>query len=542
MGDTNFTAHVTTVTATWAQEVNDATFRGMATYTPLTGSPTTVQAKLRELERTSDRVVEPGLRLSLAEAVDLGGATPTLVASYVFGSGATPVGTEIPIRNLTDLAAHFNPFEDFAQTRTINAEAQRYQAFGASTHSFASDRLDLIGSLEGGGVLTSVVSEAVGTVNLDGTSTAIANLGLANTTGLVVGQLVMVQFKGIYRISALVVNTSVSLTSVAGSPTSAQTNNLIAWLPAYRDVLTSTAALGATTLAFTTALPTGVIVGMYIGVITSSSVGDMLGTHRVLTIAGDRLSCTTEALGEAINSGAVISFTPPIKCGQIWTQAQYGPVFGSKGVGEKFFAVEMECVLPYDSTGGYNLSGITTAAAYAAAPTDAPWGAWPALWMYSADTGELPPFTQSIAEIDVMEMFWSSTMGPRKWTGFNHGTLSSSVFYQASGSSGNTLGGQVINNWSASILTLNGPLSGTSSTVRTFGCVWVPGKTYKYIDGKLAWAALFHWSGGLPPQVGINLAVGSLLPAYCSNFTFPLASTNLTGMRLGIRRLKIYNL
>jgi hypothetical protein len=464
----------------------------------------------------------PGMRKTFDQAV-LG---VPLAHDYYFGTAAVQ-GT--PIRNLDDLAEHFDPLEDFTGTTTINSELQRYpDAFTPSNCVFQPNKLELTGVLEGGTV-AAVITGGAGTINLNGTSTTIAVLGLANTSGVQVNQLVAVLFKGIYYVSALVTDTSVTLTQLLGSPTTAQTNNLIAWLPMYRSTLASNAASGATVLS-TTALPAGVTVGMSVMKIGTTNF-ERNALRKVVSIAGNDVTLDG-GLWEAWTAPQAIAFVPSITSGQIWSKQNYSGAEGSN-----FFAMELECDLPTDSTGGSQSDILAvsggTMTNWATVAADFPWGAWPAFWVAQSD--EPDNGYRGTAEIDATEMFYEGTKGPHRWTGFNHGLVSSVNILAANG----TIAGRTMLSWGTDVaLRLDGSIVGAT---RRFGLVWVPGYVLRYIDGRCVKVDRYDWTAQTRAQVAANLAIGSLSVAYSSNFMIPFAAAGMPNQKFGLKRLRIYN-
>jgi hypothetical protein len=64
--------------------------------------------------------------------------------------------------------------------------------------------------------------------------------------------------------------------------------------------------------------------------------------------------------------------------------------------------------------------------------------------------------------------------------------------------------------------------------------------TWRYIDGVLIKAANFRWTSGAPAQIGMNLAIGSLVPGLAANLQVPIQSANFAGQSLGIKGLRIW--
>ena len=464
--------------------------------------------------------------ISRLATFDVASANLPTYKDYVFGTTATAGAGQVAIRNLSNLAASFNPLEDFTAGYTITSEMQRYQAIGAATHAFASDRLNLTCSIDtslgyAGGYATQIRhSDTTGAVPDGTTANAIAHLGWANTTGVVVGQLVALQWGGIYRVSALVANTSVTLTPMVGSGTGAVANALNAVLPFFTTTTTLDAANGATQITVA-AVPTGVVPGMALGMSSGNDNYARIADHRITNITGNVITVSPALPYGTLTSGTRFVFGPPIVSGQIWSKDQFDLTNPSTVWGFDLYAS-----FPVGAAGGYNTHLLDTSAAIAAVPSDFPWGCWPAFWLYSADGTAATQ--RDISEIDIIETWYNTNTGPWGWLGADHSPL-----------------GTIVNNFR---LTSNGwtdlayghsmaPAS-IQGLVR-ISCIVTPNRTYKYVNGTLIGENQFTWTSQCPAQVGINLAVGTLNTEFAGTLLFPFATANFASMKLGIQRLRI---
>ena len=486
--------------------------------------------------RGREQIFPTTFGIKITDTFDAARANMTAQKDYAFGTANAPAGA-VSIPDLATLATYFNAFEDFTGLVTINSEVQRYQPFNAQNHVFTPLNLNLTAL---GTVPAAIVTQnnATGPA-LNGTATPIANLGLASTAGLFVGQMVAVEFKGIYYISALVANTSVSLTSLGGSTTAAtgNGNNLTVFLPwCYATV--SVAGLYTDTSITLSSVPSGLTVGMHVGMTTGTThVYDRRGTATVSSIVGNVVSFTGDTwMVQDPGVGQGIVFGPAITSGQIWSK----DTFDLAGGGYQAIAFELEADAFPGANGGYDINKLNTAALYASMPSDVAVGYWPAFWLYSADTAGGSVINGATSEIDIVELFNSFTMGPRCWTGNNVVKLSpgqgANWFVRLdSGDSASGQGGS-----GSVIITRNAarPLNGTHK----FQMIWTPRQTYRYLDGVLLKADDFYWTSANPAQIGINLAMGSLLSNYGANVQFPLTPQAMNNAQFGIRRLRVWAL
>lgn len=444
------------------------------------------------------------------------------VKQYIFGTNTYPADGVTPVRDLNDLALYFNAFESGTDQQTINGEIQRYMPFSAGNHIFGTDRLNLKATLPGGAWATQVTTGS-GTINLNGTSTVIANLGLANTTGLRVGQLVAVRSKGTYYISALVTDTSVTLTALANSPTSSVSGGLLVWLPIDSAVTTTTVNSGGTVLTFGGGVPAAVANGMQLGYVNSGQVLNRNADYRVQSFDATTVTLTLALTSLTLASGTRILFFPAINSAQIWTKDTYDITSP-----DYFFATEGEFNL-FNGPGSadYDINGIATAAAYASVPTDFPWGGFLAFWCFGADPDGL--FQSNTSEADIAEMYMSTTNGPRYWLGNNSGsnTNFSSLFQRLTGGWVNGSSGFQISPTS---------LAGN----RKFSFIYHNGKTYRFIDDYLVKADWWEWYSTAPLQVGVNLSTGSISSNYGANIMFPMAPANFDNMNFAVKSLKFW--
>lgn len=473
--------------------------------------------------------------LSLRDLFDDVVINAPLVANYQFGTGAVGDGiTTFPITNLTDLAAHFNAFEDFTEGVTINSEIQRYEAFNASNHQFLTDRLNLVG-VNPNGDWNDLVTQTAGTVNLNNTPSTIAALGLSagQAATLQVGQMATYQGHGSYVITAINPDVSVTLQELGGSSTTANAAPLLMfWKPVQSALLTVTYPVNSgTTLSFGS-LPTGIL-GCQMAHYNGNTVIERNQDYRVAGVTLTTVTLNTPWTFDDFNAGDRIWFLPVVTSGQIWTQKQFDITNP-----QSFFALEFSVdSLPLAALPN-STQGVQSLAAFNALPTTVPWGGWPTGWCYSADDGNSTNETLTIAEIDVVEPQISASQGCQEINAGNFGGVIT----------GGTIPPQTTfvktdNGWGYS--TAFGIVSRTDGVHDFTGdhkwqLIFANGKTYRYFDGVLFNVKMFNWGGQAPLQIACNLACGSLEAAYGSNTLSPNNTNNFTGMVLGVKSIKVW--
>lgn len=453
------------------------------------------------------------------------------VANYQFGTSAGSGAGITPIRNLTDLANSFNPLEDVTELTTINSEIQRYQPFNTSNHQFQTDRLNLVAQNPNSD-WNAQVTQIAGTVNLNNTASTIAALGLANTTGLQIGQIVTVQGRGTYVITAIVTNTSVTLLQLGGSSTTAATSALIFWLPVLSAVLTAAyVANTGTTLTFA-AVPTGVL-GMQMAHNNTSNniVVERNNDYRIAAVSSTTVDLNVPWTLSNLAIGERILFLPVVTSGQIWSQTQW-PLDHP----QTFFAIELSVdSLPLAAQPN-TTQGVITLAAFNALPNTVPWGGWPTGWLYEADDGNTSTETRTIAEIDVVEPQISQSQGCQEINVGNFGGLIAIT------QPARTVFVKTDSGWAYN--TNFGIVSKTDGTDFTGNHLWqlifCNGRTYRFWDGILYNVKDFDWGGQAPAQFALNLAAGSINAAFGSNTLHPNATTNFTGMVVGVKSIKVW--
>jgi hypothetical protein len=363
------------------------------------------------------------------------------------------------------------------------------------------------------------------TANLTQFVTSI-NFSLTAPPSLEVGQLVEIVYSGIYRISALVANTTISFTPFNGSPalvTSWAQRPLILYLPYY--MATTNATITGTTFPVAN-MPVGVYAGMWISYRTSNNHLAWNGTARVLSTVPGASGSVTIDTSATLPTGTDIAFTPPIRSGQLWTKNQYVGNSASNIV----LAIELTMQLPHSVSGPQYRQPYDNATLFAALPPGGAGGAWPApLFIYSAD--DLKVSYRDTSEIDV-EFYHSSTTDGRTWTGYTHGGSGAADFVKNPKPLG--VGGVIA---AGDYFWFN---DDQNKAVHKIQLIWTNNELYRYWDGQLLQAQTWKWGSFCPAQIGIDLAVGSLEYYYAANLFVPYNDANLP-YSLDLYSMKIWS-
>lgn len=455
--------------------------------------------------------------------------------AYAFGSaaGRPHARQAYAIRSLDELARHFNPLQDFTGATTINSELQVYApAFNAQDHRMAADHLALWANLHGGEWTVHIGSQSDGRRGwpLDGSPIAwdrIPATLLAHASQWRVGQLVALQHKGIYMVAELQPGVSLRLQRLLDSPASGSFQyNVAAFLPV--DSATTIAASGprSTTLRFAPgSLSPTVKPGHRVALLTSGSIVRNAADVQVTAVDAETGVVTLNRHVPVAQSeaGQRYVFYPRITAGQAWTKRQWDITHP-----QAFFAVEFDIALFQGLDPAFDAGGIGAAPALAkvdATHPDAPFGAWPALWAYSADDGDRAK-RKGTSEMDFMEVWVSPNSGMRLFSTGNVGGEKEWMLlgdgYTASGNGKNKVP-----------YSLAGP--------RKVAVVYHGGRTYHYLDDRLVRIERFRWASQAPIQIGMNMAMGSLARGLAANLNFPLRPENFQRARMDIKGLRVWH-
>ena len=432
-----------------------------------------------------------------------------LQSDFLFGSGAVAAGSkQIAITDVADLAQYFNPYQDVDGLIRVNSELEYYQPFNSSSNFvFNSGNLALTATLDAGQHVTPLaVGLKISPVYCDGsTPNPIANLGLTTTAGLQVGGLVALTFKGLYSISAIVADTSITLSAASGNTTTSDTQPYSAvFLPYY---LAAASASSTGNVASFTNLPAGVVDGMQIvgSTFNQSSRGGI-----VTNVTGN---VVTFDVPVSISSSLHYIFIPSVRSAQIWTKNYYGAGFGA----DEVFAFEITCQIPNNGAGAaFTKWQSQTPTGFAALPTTVPAGAWPAAWFYPGNA----PYNgyRESSEIDLFEMNNSNNDDCRHYWRFTHGSGVGTAYLNNTKLAGGAT-------YSGSIWSFTADLS---LAPHKFQLIWRSNKLYTFLDGVLMKAEIFNWGSMCAPQLGVNLATGSLSSSFASALLFPYNDANFT--------------
>lgn len=468
------------------------------------------------------------------------------IVDYVFGTGAVATGNQIAITNQTLLATYFNAFQDVAgigpprPSNSINSEMERYTSFNSTNHAFATDRLNLTAVIDTagagtyGGAFTTQVRKCIFAVVIDGsTSTTIAQLGWANTTGITVGQIVGFLFGG--GVSAGVVKSIVSNTSVVFGPIDQAQTSFTLGSPNCLNVSTpfqwfaiSALSPGTNPTTLTAAaLPSGISTGMRVHTVQTQELMHTDADYRITNITTNTITLNTALLSAGSPNptptvGTFIICGPPITSGQIWSK-QVFDFSGDRSV----IGFDLWCSMPTDATNANPTTAGASVAAFNAISTSFPWGSWPTIWFYSSLTTGLTLFDNS--EWDGMEIQYNASLGPYNYTSNLHCTPAATGIWSY---------GEPF--WSNSNFASSGAVTALNSLQgnQRFSGLKTPEYAFTYINNLPVIQYRGTLATGVPMQLGINLAVGSL--AGLSTFLTPFATTNFANMVFGIKRLTIY--
>jgi hypothetical protein len=502
----------------------------------------TVQTTAADIADLASVSVNLGTRsLSLRTTFDEAVASAPLVANYSFGTGATSAGGATPITNLTLLAQYFNPFEDFTAETSINSEIQRYQPFNSVNHVLNVNNLTLQGVNPNGDWNCTAITQIAGAVNLNNTPTAIANLGLANTAAVQIGQMCAIQggggVGGNYYITAIVANTSVTLQALPGSPTapvSGGSTGLIFWLPVVGVALSATYNDGGNQLTFA-AVPAFVQVGMALGVYNSPLSGTTLNRSAdwlVTNITGGVVTFAPAMTGlPNLAVGSIIWFLPHVTSGQIWSAGTPGQFDMTNDQTFFAFEVNMTTLSSVTTLTAVGTNGQITLAQFNAFPNTTPLGAWFSDWCYSADNGSSASETSSASELDMQELQVGCT---QDITYMNEGDVSDEATLVRFGKndSGWT--------YQTAFGIARCPAGTTFVGQHLYQCVVTNGYAYRFLDGVLYSCKQFVWTNQRPMQFAVNIACGGLDAALTGNTIFPNNSAGFPAINVAISTIKVW--
>lgn len=437
------------------------------------------------------------------------------------------------IRDLGQLAAHFNPLQDFTGATTINSELQVYQAaFNPLDHRIGGDGLGLWANLHSDEWSVRTGSQVDGRLGwaLNGapiTWDQIPSMLLPYAGEWRVGQLVALQNKGVYMVSELRPGEQLRLQKLLNSSGSGNFQyNLIAFLPIDTVTTTEPYTNPASTLVFAPgALPPTIRVGYRVAVVAGDEVVRNAADVWVAAIDHARglVQLSRDLPFGVLPAGQRYIFYPRITSGQVWTKRQWDITQPSA-----FFAAEFDITLFKGLDPAYESAGLSNASLWsrsAAAYPDAPVGAWPALWAYSADDGDASK-VKGTSEIDFMELWVSSNSGMRI---FSTGNVGGQLAWARTGDGYST--------------TSNGKnrLPYSMAGDHKVALIYQNGRTYHYVDDVLVRIEDFQWTSQAPLQIGMNLAMGALTRGLAANLNFPFQVENFQRAHMDVKSLRIWH-
>jgi hypothetical protein len=460
-----------------------------------------------------------------------------IVANYQFGSAATPAPGVTTITNFTDLESNFNAFEDFTLQTTINSELQRYQAFNSSNHVFSTNGLTMQVINPNNDWQCTAITQLTGLVSIaNGTPMPIAQLGLADTSAIQLFQMVAVQggggTGGLYFISAMVPNVSVTLSPLQGSTTgSTKPAGLAFWLPIVGVQLSSPYVNGGPFFQFAS-LPAFVKIGQAVAVNASPLTNQVLNRSadtRVTNIVGNQVFISPVGANlPNLGTNTFIWFLPVITSGQIWSQLQLDLTNP-----QSFFAIEFDATLMNSITTRTVSAnnGQTTLAQFNAFPASTPLGGWPALWCFSADDGNSSHETGSAAEIDFVEIQTSCTQD------IGYMNTGASTFTGAA-----TLMIKNDSGWSSfAAFGISIAPPGTTFVGRNlYRFIFTNGVAYRFFNDTLYNVRQFQWNNQRPMQFSVGIAAGGMTPPLAMNTVFPNNPAGFANMQATIHGIRVW--
>jgi hypothetical protein len=470
------------------------------------------------------------LRANFAAVV----AKAPLIADYQFGTASAGGPGITTIATLTQLAQYFNAFEDFTELTSINSEIERFQTFNSTNHVLNANNLTLQASNPNSDWQCTAITQCAGFTA--GAATPIANLGLPNTSAIQVGQMCAVQgggnVGGVYYVTAMVANVSVTLAVLSGSAGSQVSTGLIFWLPIYGASLAAPYTAGGPSFTFNS-LPAGVVNGMAWGVY-DTPIGTTLNRsadYRVTGIAGNVVSINPPwGPGLAnLSAGTIVWFLPVVTSGQIWSRLQLDVTNP-----QTFFAIQADLTLlgPIGTTRtAIGTNGELTLAQFSGLPNTVPFGAWPAFWFYSADDGNSATETSSASEVDFVEIQIGCTQdcaymntGDASYTG--------SATLMTKNDSG-------WGSFAAFGIAIAPP--GTTFVGRNlYQAIFCNGVVYRFFNGTLFNVKQFQWTNQRLAQFSVGIACGGLTAALAANTIFPNNPAGFANIQAAVNEIKVW--
>ena len=485
----------------------------------------------------AQRPAEQGSRYGSAQALTFTEFIGDRVAdtSYRFGASAQirAADNAYRIRNHLDLAALFNPLEDFTGATTINSELQVYAAaFNENDHPIGADHLGLRANLPGQEWTVRVGAQQDNRLGwaLDGSAISwdrIPPMLLPYASEWRVGQFVALQNRGIYYLSDVQPGVSFTLTRLANSPNTGEfLFNLAAFLPIDSAQTAAPVDANATTLRFSPgALSPTIKVNHRVAITTDDTLVRNAADVMVTAIdhaAGSITLNRAMPLGP-LTAGQRFVFYPRITAGQAWTKRQWDITQP-----RAFLAVEFDIHLFEGLSPDFESSGISGHTAFERANTaypDAPFGAWPALWAYSADDGDRSKI-KGTSEMDFMELWVSTNSGMKLFSSSNVG--------------GKPAWARTDNGYSVSANGRN-RVPYSMAGAHKVAVVYTNQNTYHYLDDRLIRIEEFRWASQAPIQIGMNMAMGSIATGFAANLNFPFRPENFQRARMDVKGLTVWH-
>lgn len=457
-----------------------------------------------------------------------------------FGTGATIPTAEngFAVKNLSDLAAIFDPLQAGTGATTLNSELQVYPpAFNSENTEIAADKLILRAKLNSGASWNGKVwSQSDGSKSLSLTAGATQLWDrIPVRTDLAVGtydwrngQVWCVYGKGAYVTDQMNPGTSFKLIALSGAPTTGtMVYNSVVMTPIESAIATTSTSNTATEIQFApNSLHTNIQPGYRVVVSQSDRVARQAADVWVQAIDHATGLVTLNRnmpISNSMPAGSRFLFYPRISAGQIWSKEGW-----DIAATDTFFATEFDVEICAGMSTTANTRNVNNNTAYNtlnnANPTVA-WGLWSALWGYPHSMGGGSAGTN---EMDFSEIWGSATEG---------------FFQHSNGVLGPGVGAVTYNKTDSGY-----SVSGTGKNLVPFSMVgnhkvafiYAGQKAYAYIDDVLVKIQSYQWQTARYIQIGMNVAFGWISSGGAANLNVPVTTQHFTYATQAIKSWRVW--
>lgn len=445
------------------------------------------------------------------------------------------------IKDLTDLAAHFDPLQAGTGATTLNSELQVFPpAFNAENTQITTDKLILRAKLNSGASWDGKVwsqSDGNKSISLAAGATQLWDRIPSNRSDLAVGtynwrvgQVWCLYGKGAYVVSEMTPGTSFKLLALSGATTSGTlVYNSIVMTPIESAVATTSTSNTGTTIQFAPgALHANIQPGYRVMVSQSDRVARQAADVWVEAIdhaSGLVTLNRNMPISNAMPAGSRFLFYPRISSGQIWSKEGWD-IYGTTGV---FHAEEFDVEICAGMTTSANTRNVNGYTAYNSLNTANPtmaWGYWAALWGYSHLMGGGSAGTN---EIDYNEQWGSATEGFFQLSAGILGPGVGAVAYNKTDS------GYSVSSTGKAIL----PFSMVGAHKIAF--IYTGTNIYFYLDDVLVKIAAYNWQTTRYLQTAASLAFGWISSGGAGNLNVPVTTEHFTYATQAVKSLRIWH-